>query len=90
MPIRIRFVTGLMAIILAGAGLLLASDLSGASAQLTTPTPTLPAPTLAPADYQATIDAQQQVIESLQATVTAQSMTLSAMPLPTIDPALLP
>lgn len=90
MPIRIRFVTGLIAIVLAGAGLLLASDLSGASAQLTTPTPTFPAPTLAPADYQATIDAQQQVIESLQATVTAQSMTLSAMPLPTIDPALLP
>jgi|MTBAKSStandDraft_1061840.scaffolds.fasta_scaffold08155_2 hypothetical protein len=90
MPIRFRFVTGLAVAILAGAGLLLASGPGGASAQLTTPTPTLPAPTLGPADYEATIDAQQRLIDALEATVTAQAMTLSAVKLPTIDPALLP
>jgi hypothetical protein len=90
MPIRFRIASGLGAAILAVAGLLLAGGLGGASAQSTTVTPTIPAPTLGPADYQATIDAQQGVIDALEATVTAQAMTLSAVKLPTLDPALLP
>lgn len=90
MPIRFRFVTGLLAIVLASAGLLLAGAPGGVRAQFATATPTAPAPTLGPTDYLATIDAQQRRIESLEATIAAQAMTLSAAKLPTIDPALLP